>query len=78
MNAGVGSITYSREVTTVGFHELLIRGNSIEDTLSNTNIEFLIGKISKKSTPWWLPLTFDHVMNDRDRSEEVGNNGAVI
>ena len=78
MNAGAGSITYSREMTTVGFHELLIRGNSIENTFSNASIEFLIIEVSEKSTPWWLPLTFDHVMNDRDRGKEIGNNWAVI
>ena len=78
MNAGAGSITYSREMTTVGFHELLIRNNSIENTLSNTNVEFLIIEVSEKSTPWWLPLTFDHVVKDRDRREEIGNNWAVI
>ena len=78
MNAGAGSITYSREMTTVGFHELLIRGNSIENTLSNTSIDFLIIEVSEKSTSWWLLLTFDHAMNDRDRSREVGNDGAVI
>ena len=78
MNAGAGGITYSREMTTVGFHELRIRGNSIENKLSNTNIEFLIVEINEKSTPWWLQLTFDHVVNDRDRSEEAGNNGAVV
>ena len=78
MHAGAGGITYIREMATVGFHEFLMRGNSIENTLSNASIEFLIIVVSEKSTPWWLPLTFDHVMNDRDLGEEIGNYWAVI
>ena len=55
-----------------------MRGDSTENTLSDASVEFLVLEVGKKRTPWRLLWTFDHVLDNRDRGEEVGDHWAVI
>ena len=50
----------------------------MKNTPSDASIEFLIIEVSEDSTPWQLPLAFDHVMTDTDREEKNNNNWAMI
>ena len=55
-----------------------MRGESTENTFSDVSVECRVLEVGKERTPWRLQWTFDHVVNNRDRGEEVGNQWAVI